>query len=116
MDSGIDAGLGYPEAEHIEREVGVTLVVVIIVVLLAVLAFGYLIFRMMRRSQEAVPQVTDRDDAKHDLVVGTDEQGRAIRASEEAPEPARDDAGFESLLQDEIRDLGHEQPAADDDV
>ena len=55
-----------------------TLVVIIIVVLLAVLGFGYLIYRLMRRSQETVPQVTDRDDAKHDLVVGTDEQGRAI--------------------------------------
>ena len=96
------------------REVGVTLVVVIIVVLLAVLGFGYLIFRMMRRSQDAVPRVTDRDDAKHDPVVGTDEQGRAVRASEEAPAPARDDAGFESLLQDEIHDLGHEEPRADD--
>ncbi len=49
-------------------------------------------------------------------MVGTDEQGRAIHASEEAPEPARDDAGFEALLQDEIHDLGHEQPAADDEV
>ena len=63
-----------------------------------------------------MPQVTDRDDARHDLVVGTDEQGREIRASEEAPEPARDDAGFESLLQDEIHDLGHEEPVADDEV
>lgn len=93
-----------------------TLVVVIIVVLLAVLGFGYLIFRMTRKSQETVPQVTDRDDAKHDLVVGADEQGRAIHASEEAPEPARDEAGFENLLQNEIRDLGHKQPAADDDI
>ena len=96
------------------REVDVTLVVVIIVVLLAVLGFGYLIFRMMRRSQETVPQITDRDDAKHDLVVGTDEQGRSIRASEEALEPARDETGFESLLKDEIHDLGHEEPRADD--
>jgi hypothetical protein len=93
----------------------VTLVAVIIVVLLAVLGFGYLIFRMMRRSQDTVPQVTDRDDAKHDLVVGADEQGRAIHASEEAPGPARDDAGFESLLKDEIHDLGHEEPRADDE-
>ena len=96
------------------REVDVTLVVVIIVVLLAVLGFGYLIFRMMRRSQETVPQITDRDDAKHDLVVGTDEQGRAIRASDEVPEPARDEAGFEALLQDEIHDLGHEEPRGGD--
>ena len=92
-----------------------TLAVVIIVVLLAVLGFGYLIFRLMRRSQETVPEVTDRDDAKHDLVVGTDEQGRAIHASEDLPEPARDDAGFESLLKDEIHDQGREEPAADDD-
>ena len=92
-----------------------TLVVVIIVVLLAVLGFGYLIFRLMRRSQETVPQVTDRDDAKHDLVVGTDEQGRQIRASEEAPEPARDTASFDALLKDEIHDLGHEEPTAADE-
>jgi len=95
------------------REVDVTLVVVIIVVLLAVLGFGYLIFRMMRRSQETVPQITDRDDA-NDLVVGTDEQGRSIRASEEVLEPVRDETGFESLLKDEIHDLGHEEPRADD--
>jgi hypothetical protein len=92
-----------------------TLVVVIIVVLLAVLGFGYLIFRIMRRSQETVPQVTDKDDAKHDLVVGTDEQGRAIHASEDLPEPARDDTSFDALLKDEIRDQGREEPAADDD-
>jgi hypothetical protein len=94
----------------------VTLVVVVIVVLLAVVGFGYLIFRMMRRSQETVPQVTGRNDAKRDLPVGTDEQGRDIRASQEAPEAVRDDSGFEALLKDEIHDLGHEQPAADDDV
>jgi len=93
----------------------VTLVVVIIVVLLAVLGFGYLIFRIMRKSQETVPQVTDRDDAKHDLVVGTDEQGRKIHASEEPQEPARDDTSFDALLKDEIRDQGREEPAADDD-
>ena len=91
-----------------------TLVVVIIVVLLAVLGFGYLIFRLMRRSQETVPQATDANDARHDLVVGTDEQGRAIHASEDVQEPARDDAGFESLLKDEIHDLGREEPAEDD--
>ena len=92
-----------------------TLVVIIIVVLLAVLGFGYLIYRLMRRSQETVPQVTDRDDAKHDLVVGTDEQGRAIHASEDLREPARDDTSFDALLKDEIHDLGHEEPTADDD-
>ena len=92
-----------------------TLVVVIIVVLLAVLGFGYLIFRMMRKSQETVPRVTDRDDAKHDLVVGTDEQGQAIHASQDLPEPARDDTSFEALLRDKIHNQGREEPVADDD-
>ena len=92
-----------------------TLVVVIIVVLIAVLGFGYLIFRMMRKSQETVPEVTDANDARHDLVVGTDEQGRAIHASEDLREPARDDAGFDALLKDEIRDQGREEPVADDE-
>ena len=92
-----------------------TLAVVIIVVMLAVLGFGYLIFRIMRKSQTVVPEVTDRDDAKHDLVVGTDEQGRAIHASEDLQEPARDVASFDSLLKDEIRDQGREEPVADDE-
>jgi hypothetical protein len=96
-------------------EVIVTLAVVIIIVLLAVLGFGYLIFRIMRRSQETVPQVTDKDDAKHDLVVGTDEQGRAIHASEDLQEPARDDRSFDALLKDEIRDQGREEPVAPDE-
>lgn len=92
-----------------------TLAVLIIIAVLLVLGVGLLIFTLMRRGQRIVPDVTDGDDAKHDLVVGADEQGREIRASEDLREPARDDAGFESLLMDEIHDLGHEQPAADDD-
>ncbi len=92
-----------------------TLAVVIIIVLLAVLGFGYLIFRMMRKSQEAVPEATDANDAKHDLVVGTDEQGREIHASEDLRQPTRDAAGFESLLQDEIHDQGREEPVAPDE-
>ena len=62
-----------------------------------------------------MPQVTYRDDATHDHVVGTDEQGRAIHASEEPEEPARDAAAFDALLKDEIHDLGRDQPAADDE-
>ncbi len=92
-----------------------TLVVVIIVVLLAVLGFGYLIYALMRRSQTAVPDVTDTHDARQDLVVGTDAQGRAIRASDEPAGPARDGAAFENLLQDEIHDLGMKPPAAGDE-
>jgi hypothetical protein len=92
----------------------VTLAIVIIVVLL-VLGVGYLIYVLMRKSQTVVPRVTDEDAASRDHVVGTDERGREIMASEEAPEPARDTAGFESLLQDEIRDLGMRRPPADDE-
>jgi hypothetical protein len=93
----------------------VTLTVVIIVVVLAVFGFGYLIYRLMRRSQEEVPQFSDSQDAKRDLVVGTDEQGQEIRASQEPQEPARDEASFDALLKDEIHDLGREEPAADDE-
>jgi hypothetical protein len=93
----------------------VTLVAIIIIVLLAVLGFGYLIFKLMGRSQEVVPDATDANDAKHDLVVGTDEQGREIHASDDLREPARDDTGFDALLKDEIRDQGREEPVAPDD-
>ena len=65
----------------------------------------------MRKSQTVVPQVTDEDAASRDHVVEIDDQGREIMASQEAPEPARDAAGFENLLKDEIHDLGREQPA-----
>ena len=92
-----------------------TLAVVVIIVLLAVLGVGYLIYKLMGRSQEAVPKATDANDAKHDLVVGTDEQGQAIHASEDLRVPARDDASFDSLLKDEIHDQGREAPAAPDE-
>jgi hypothetical protein len=93
----------------------VTLIVVIIVVVLAVLGFGYLIYRLMRGSQDEVPRFTDGEDAKRDPVVGTDAQGQEIRASQEPQEPARDEASFDALLKDEIHDLGREEPAADDE-
>ena len=48
-------------------------------------------------------------------MVGTDEQGQEIRASQEPQEPARDEASFDALLKDEIHDLGREEPAADDE-
>ena len=92
-----------------------TLGVMIIVAVLLVLGVGYLIFRLMRRTQTVVPQVTDEDAASRDHVVGIDDQGREIMASQEAPAPARDTGAFEDLLKDEIHDLGHEQPAADED-
>ncbi len=92
-----------------------TLGVIIIVAVLLVLGVGYLIFRLMRGAQTVVPQVTDEDAASRDHVVEIDGRGNEIMASQEAPEPARDTAGFENLLKDEIHDLGREQPTADED-
>ena len=92
-----------------------TLGVIIVVAVLLVLGVGLLVFWLMRRSQTVVPQVTDEDAASRDKVVGVDEQGRAIAASQEAPPAPRDDAAFESLLQDEIHDLGMRRPPADDE-
>ena len=92
-----------------------TLAVIIIVAVLLVLGVGYLVFVLMRKSQAVVPQVTDEDAASRDLVVGVDEQGREIAASQEAPPAPRDDAAFESLMQDEIHDLGREEPAPEED-
>jgi hypothetical protein len=93
----------------------VSVAIIAVVAVLLVLGVGYLIFVLMRKSQTVVPQVTDEDAASRDHVVEIDDQGREIMASQEAPEPARDAAGFENLLKDEIHDLGREQPTADDE-
>jgi hypothetical protein len=90
----------------------VSVAIIAVIAVLLVLGVGYLVFVLMRKSQAVVPQVTDEDAASRDLVVGVDEQGREIAASQEAPSAPRDDAAFESLLQDEIHDLGRTQPAA----
>jgi hypothetical protein len=92
----------------------VTVAIIAIIAVLLVLGVGLLIFTLMRRSQTAVPRVADEDWESRDNVVGLDEQGREIMSSQEAPEPTRDAAGFESLLKDEIHDLGREQPPADE--
>jgi len=93
----------------------VSVAVIAIIAVLLVLGVGYLIFVLMRKSQTVVPQVTDEDAASRDHVVEIDDQGREIMASQEAPKPARDAAGFENLLKDEIHDLGREQPTAEED-
>jgi hypothetical protein len=72
----------------------VTVAIIAIIAVLLVLGVGLLIFTLMRRSQTAVPYVTDEDVASRDNVVGLDEQGREIMASQEAPEAARDATGF----------------------
>jgi hypothetical protein len=92
------------------------LATVIIIVLIAVVVFGLLIFWLMRRSQTEVPQHTDARAARQPQVVGTDEKGAAILDTEEPQEPARDDGAFESLLQDEIHDRGMQEPRADDEA
>ena len=92
-----------------------TLGVIIIVAVLLVLGVGYLIFRLMRGAQTVVPQVTDEDAASRDQVVGVDDQGRRIMASQEAPAAARDTGAFETLLKDEIHDQGRETPVAPDE-
>ena len=89
--------------------------IIAVIAVLLVLGVGYLLYTLMRTSQTVVPQVADEDAASRDHVVEIDDQGHEIMASQETPEPARDAAGFENLLKDEIHDLGHEQPAADDD-
>jgi hypothetical protein len=86
-----------------------------IIAVLLVLGVGLLILWLMRRSQKIVPMAADEDAASRDLVVGVDAQGREITASQDAQSPPRDDAVFESLLQDEIRDLGREQQPADEE-
>jgi len=93
----------------------VSVAIIAVIAVLLVLGIGYLIFVLMRRSQTVVPQVTDNDAASRDHVVEVDDQGREIMASQEAPPAPRDPAGFESLLQDEIHDLGMRQPPADDE-
>ena len=93
-----------------------TVAIIAIVAVVLVLAFGLLIFKLMRRSQNEVPDLTDARAAQHPQVVGTDEQGRAILDSDE-PEPAqRDEGAFENLLRDEIHDQGRDEPVADDET
>jgi hypothetical protein len=92
------------------------LATVIVIVLIAVVVFGLLIFWLMRRSQTEVPQASDARAARQPQVVGTDEKGDAILDTEEPAEPKRDTAGFESLLEDEIRDRGMQPPRPDDEA
>jgi len=90
------------------------LATVIVIVLIAVVVFGLLIFRLMHRSQTEVPQATDARAARQPQVVGTDEKGDAILDTDEPAEPQRDGGAFETLLQDEIHDRGMKQPPPDE--
>lgn len=87
--------------------------VVIVVVLLAVLALGVLVFWLTRRSQVEVPSVADANAARRPRVLATDEQGNAITDAEEPEQPPRDESAFEALLEDEIHSLGRQEPPKD---
>jgi hypothetical protein len=89
----------------------VTVAVIAVVAVLLVLGVGLLIFRLMKNAQTAVPAAVEPRDTG-ERVVGVDEHGHAITEAEEPQEPGRDTAGFEALLQDEIRDQGRQEPAA----
>jgi hypothetical protein len=90
--------------------------VVIVLVLLAVLGFGMLVFWLMRGSRQEVPELTDARAAQGPRVVAVDEHGDAVTDADEPDAPPRDQTAFEDILQDEIRDRGMEQPRAGDDA
>ena len=69
----------------------------------------------MRKSQQVVPDVADKDVARRDNVVAVDGQGHEVTEAQEAPAQPRDAGAFEDLLKDEIRDQGRDEPAAPDE-
>jgi beta-lactam-binding protein with PASTA domain len=84
----------------------VGLAVIIVVTVVLVLALGLLIFTLMRKSQKVVPHVADDRAADRDRVVATDDEGRPVTESQEEDDAPRDDVAFESVLKDELEDLG----------
>ena len=80
---------------------------IVIVTVVLVLGFGLLIFFLLRRSQDVVPEVADREASKRDNVVAVDDDGRPITESQEGDEAEpHDDDAFEGVLKDELEDLG----------
>jgi hypothetical protein len=86
-----------------------------IIAVVLVLGVGLLILTLMRKSQQAVPHVADKDAARRDNVVGIDGQGREVTESQEPPAQQRDAGAFEGLLRDEIQNQGREEPATPDE-
>ena len=83
-----------------------TLIVVVVVVLAAVAALGLLVVRLQRRAQTVVPDVADRQASHDDRVVAVDPQGRDVRESQDVtPEPARDEAAFDRVLEESLHEL-----------
>lgn len=83
-----------------------TVVVLIVVALALVIGLGVLIFSLMRRSQDVVPDTADRQAAETDRVVAVDDQGSPVLESSDAPSGAtRDASAFESILDEELDEL-----------
>ena len=82
--------------------------ILIIVTVLLVLGLGLLILRLIRRSPNVVPGAVDGPAEHRDQVVAVDDLGRAVMASQEGAVAApHDDAGFEDVLGDQLKDLRH---------
>jgi hypothetical protein len=84
-----------------------TIVILVIVALVIVIGGGYLIvFRLMKGSQTAVPNVSDERAARTDRVVAIDDRGRPVTEAEDGvPKPPRDTTGFERVLGESLDDL-----------
>jgi flagellar basal body-associated protein FliL len=93
-----------------------TVAIIAIVAVVLVLVVGLLLFRLMGHTQSAVPSAADAQAAKHRQIVATDAQGRPVTDADEAEPAVRDEVAFESLLQDEIRDRGMQEPRPDDEA
>ena len=83
--------------------------IVIVIAVLLVLGLGLLIFALQRRTSKVVPRVVDREGVDRDRVVAVDDEGRPVMASHEPEQPARDVAGFETILDEELEDLRGEK-------
>ena len=85
-----------------------TWLIVIIVTLLLVFGVGLLIFNLMRRTKDVVPDMVDRPATRHDRVVAVDDGGAPVTESQESDDPPpRDDDAFEGVLADQLDDLRH---------
>ena len=83
-----------------------TWLIVTIVTLVLVLGLGLLIFKLIRRTKDVVPDVVDGPAAQRDRVVAVDDGGVPVMESQEGDaEGPHDDAGFEGVLNDQLDDL-----------
>jgi hypothetical protein len=88
----------------------VTVAIIATIAVVLVLVVGLLLFRLMKSTQTAVPAAADPSRPSGERVVGRDQAGRAITEAQELQTAPRDEGAFESLLQDEIRDRGMQEP------